>query len=565
MLRYLHIQNIAVIEDLEVEFGSGLNVITGETGSGKSILIDSLGLLLGGRASTDMIRTGQERATVEGMWQLERLCPLWEALAGQGIDADRDEGMLLVRREISSGGPGRVHINGRLATVGSLRELATWLAEIHGQHDTRLLLQPRYHLDLLDAFHGREELVAQVGRTAAAIHARRNDLERLSQDEHARLQRLDFLNFQITEIEDAALAAGEEEQLKEERQLLANAEKLFQIANEGYEGLYEAEDSVINRVNHLIQGVEGLVGVDGRLARIGESLRNSLYQLEDVAYFLRDYAGNVEVNEARLDELEARLALIDRLKRKYGGSVEEILEYFEQISEEKNNLDGSDKKRSILEKELEELTAEYRTAAGELSAIRQSAAREIEGRVETHLGHLAMGSTRFHVDIRSVTDPDACPATGVDQLEFQVSPNIGEELRPLRKIASGGELSRLTLALKLVLQTDEDVTLVFDEVDTGIGGGTAEMVGRKLKVVSTAGQTFCITHVPQIAALADRHYRVEKVVEAGRTRTRITPLDAAEKVEELARMLGGVSITDVTRQHARQLLEANGVSTGPAE
>ena len=555
MLRFLHIRNIAVIEDLEVEFGPGLNVITGETGSGKSIVIDAVGLLAGARASAELIRTGESKATVEGLFEVPADSPVWGLLREQGLEGIDPADGLLVRREIAASGSGRCAVGGQLVTSAFLRRLGESLVEIHGQHDTRLLLQPRYHLELLDAFHGRADLLREVAELSRRIGAAREERDRLVREEQARLQRLDLLNFQVADIEAAGLRDREEEKLHEERQILSNAEKLYQAATDGYAALYENEGSVLGELGKLGQRLEEAAAIDSRLARPAEALQACRFQIEDAAFALRDYAGAIEYDERRLDEIENRLLSLDRLKRKYGASVGQVLEHLGQIRAERDQLLKSDERKAALEKELAELAAEYRRKAEELSSRRREAAAAVEKGMVRHLGELAMTGTRFRIDLRPANGGDSCPPAGLDAAEFLASPNVGEDLRPLHKIASGGELSRMTLALKLILKSEPDAALIFDEIDAGIGGGTAEVVGQKLRRAAAANQTFCVTHVPQIAALADHHYRVEKKVAKGRTATRIHRLDDEPRVEELARMLGGVKLTEITRRHARELLE----------
>lgn len=555
MLRHLRIRNIAVIDNLEVEFGEGLNVITGETGSGKSIIIDAVGLLAGARASAELIRTGASRAEAEGEFRPDPDNPVWELIREQGIETGEDDPAVIVRRELSAAGSGRAWVNGVLVTAGFLRRAGECLVEIHGQHDTRLLLQPRYHLELLDQCHGDVALLAEVRELSADIARRQADLRRLDQAGQERLQRLDLLEFQLKELEDAALQPGEEIRLQDERTLVANAEKLFQLSVEGYSQLYEEKDAVLNRLSRLQQRMCELARIDPRLEKPAEQLGSSLYQLEDVAFFLRDYSGSIEYSNDRLDRIEERLALIGRLMRKYGPSTGAMLEYLAQIRREREDLQSIDETRQETVRQLEQAQTEYRGLAAQLRQVRKSAAERVELRMQEHLEELAMAGTRFQVYMQPVDGTGSFGPAGEDQVEFMVSPNVGEELRALQKIVSGGELSRLALALKLVLSSDPGAALIFDEVDAGVGGGTAEMTGRKLKGVSTRNQTFCITHVPQIAALADHHFGVEKTVENGRTCTRIRELVKEERIAEIARMLGGVVITEVTRQHARQMLK----------
>jgi DNA repair protein RecN (Recombination protein N) len=554
VLRYLHIRNIAVIEDLEVEFGPGLNVISGETGSGKSILVDAVGLLAGARGAADLIRSGESRAMVEGVFELPADSAVWQWLGEEGLDREEADGGLVVRRELTAGGGGRAQVGGRLVSMAFLRRLGDELLEIHGQHDCRLLLQPRYHLRLLDNYHGQRETLQAVADLAREIESARAELDRLVRDEQSRLQRLDLLDFQISDIDSANPAAGEEERLNDERRILANAEKLFQLSTATHDILYESGESVLQQLERLLARHQEMAAIDPRLARTAETLQAVVFQLEDAAFTARDHAATIEYNENRLNEIESRLMLLDRIKRKYGPSLEDVLDYFQAIQGEREQLRHSDERMAELQRTLDALQARYRRAAESLSQARRKAAKSVEKEMKKHLDELDMKGTRFQVRIQPVAAAEASPAGGLDDVEFIASPNVGEELRPLPKIASGGELSRLALAIKLILRSEPDAVLIFDEIDAGIGGGTAEVVGRKLGRVAATNQSFCVTHSPLIAAQADHHFQVAKSVAGGRTFTMIQRLDPAQQIEELARMLGGVQITDITRQHARQLL-----------
>lgn len=556
MIRYLHIRNIAVVENLEVEFGPGLNVITGETGSGKSILVDALGLLLGQRASADLIRTGEAKALVEGVFDVPSDAPPKALLEEQGIEWDPDG--LVVRREIAAAGAGKVLVNGSPVNAAFLKRLGEHLVEIHGQNDTRLLLQPRYHLELLDARHGRSGLLARVRDLSRALAALAAEREALVRDEHQRLQRLDLLDYQVREISDAAPSPGEDQALQDERRVAVHAETLQKTASEGHEQLFEAENAVTAVVDRVLRRVEEAAGMDERLAATAELLRSALYQVEDAAGQLRDYAHRIEYSEARLNEIESRLSVLDRLKRKYGPTLEDVLSHLKAAREEQERLAGSDARREEIDRETARLREEYLQAAGELGKVRREAAAAVESGVQAHLADLAMARTVFRVAFVPETDPAASPLTGLEDAEFLVSPNPGEEPRPLRKIASGGELSRIALALKLVLHSARDAALVFDEVDAGVGGATAARLGRKLREIAGLHQTFCVTHVPQIAARAGLHFQLEKSVEGERTVVRIRPVDGEGRVEEIARMLGAETVTEPSRDAARQLLEDRG-------
>lgn len=551
MLTYLRIRNIAVVEDLEAEFGPGLNVVTGETGSGKSILIDSVGLLAGGRASADMVRTGEQKAVVEGVFTTAQGDPVLREMDGLGLDVG--DGEILVRREISASGQGRVFVNGSPSTAGALRRIGDHLVEIHGQHDTRLLLYARYHQELLDESHGDQSL-ADVPRIAGELAKLREEMDALDQGEHSRLQRLDLLDFQLAEIGAASPAGGEDVRLEEERRILVHAEKLKATAAEAAHALYEADGAMTVELNRTLSRLQECARLDARLEKTVETLASVAYQMEDAASFLRDYADGVESNRGRLDEIEARLALLDRLKRKYGPSLDDVARLAESVREERERLSGKDERQAWLSAELRRRGADYLEAAGRLSLARRGSAARIEESMKRHLADLAMSGTRLHVSFCPRPETPPFSPSGLEDVEFLVSPNVGESPKPMRKIASGGELSRLALALRLVLRSDPGAVLVFDEVDAGLGGGVAEMLGRKLLDVARGGQTFCITHVPQIAALADRHFLVEKEVSGDRTRARIKPLDDGGREAELARMLGGIRPSESSVRHARQLL-----------
>jgi len=554
LISFLHIRNIAVIDDLEVEFGPGLNVISGETGSGKSILVDAMGLLGGARAAAELIRSGESKALVEGVFQVPADGGVMAMLAEAGCDPEDAAEAVLVRRDLSAGSGGKISVCGRLVPAATLRRLGQELLEIHGQHDNRLLLQPRYHLELLDQFHGRGDLLAGVSDLARRFNELAAERETLQREERTRLQKLDLLEFQIREIEEVRPLPDEETRLLEERRLLANAEKLSQTSREAYDRLYEQEDSLHGGLSRLEQRLAALIEVDPRLARARESLQSCLVQVEDTAYFLRGYADSIEFSEERLDAVETRLAQFDRLKRKYGPTLGQVIAFHEDILAQREQLRHADERRAELDRQLDEIKAAYLESADALARVRREAAGRIQAEMCRHLGELDMPGLRFEVVFRPLAADGTLSPSGLDEVEFFASPNVGEELRPLQRIASGGELSRMTLALKLILRSEPNAVLIFDEIDAGIGGRTAAVVGHKLRGVAGANQTFCVTHSPQIAALADHHYRVEKVVRDGRTFTAIERLDGEARVDELARMLGGKTVSDIGREHARQLL-----------
>lgn len=557
MLKLLKINNIALVSSLELEFGSGLTLLTGETGAGKSILIDALGLLLGARATSDLIRTGERlgsaEAIVEGPGIRERL-------EAHGLPTDGDEAIL--RREVSAAGKGRATVNGALAPVSLLRDLAPLVATIHGQHEPQGLLDPETHVDLLDGQGGLFPLRERVALCFQRLTAAEAALEALRRDRREWERRRESLEYQVAEISRAGLTPGEEEDLRREKVLQANAGRLASLSDEAYAALFEDEAAILTRLSQVQRRVEDLAAIDPRFVPHVETGPGVRAPLEDLALFLRDYREALTVTPGRLDEIESRLALLERLKRKYGATVEEILAFAERSRLELESQGSPEEREKTLELESAQATAAYLAAGRELSAKRRSTARELERKVRAELADLAMEKTRFQVlfEPPTVAEGDGrlpyWTAKGLERVEFLLSPNPGEELRPLARIASGGELSRIMLALQSVATTDEHAgTLVFDEVDAGIGGRVAEMVGRKLRVISRRHQVLCVTHLPQIAGMADQHYAVAKQVERGRTITQARALDRDERIEEIARMLGGETVSPAARAHASEMLK----------
>jgi DNA repair protein RecN (Recombination protein N) len=555
MLKLLKISNIALVTQAELELGPGLTLLTGETGAGKSILVDALGLVLGARASADLIRTGAERAVVEAVLESERAR---DALERLGLPADEDE--IIVRREVHASGKGRTTVNGALVPAGVLRELGPHLAVIHGQHEPQGLLDPDTHLDVVDRH------AALDGAAVAEAHARLRqveaELDALRRDRREAERRREMLEYQAAEIDKAGLRRGEEEELRAEKAVQANAGKLAALSSEAYALLYEDDGAALARLRQAYRKIEELSGIDRRFQAHIEGREAVLAQLDELALFLRDYQEGLQVVPGRLDEIEGRLALLERLKRKYGASEDEVLAFAERCHEELRRLASPEETQRALEQERAAVAAQYLEKATVLSRKRRAAAKDLEKKVEAELALLAMEKTRFRVRF----DPDIPPADaadtsgwtarGLENAEFLLSPNLGEELRPLARIASGGELSRILLALKSVATLDAaGQTMVFDEVDAGIGGRVAEVVGRKLRAMAERHQVVCVTHLPQIASLADTHYVVRKRVERGRTLTELERVEDGERVEEVARMLGGETVTDTARKHAREMVK----------
>jgi DNA repair protein RecN (Recombination protein N) len=574
VLLELRVENYAVIDSLVVEFAPGLNLLTGETGAGKSILIDALSLLLGDKASTEMVRHGAEKAVVNGVFEAEER-GLKKILEENGIEPnDQDAGQIIVKREIATGGKGRVFVNNQPATVALLRQLAPALASIHAQNETILAFDAPARLALLDAY-----ALPQQTKTGPAGGAAGNDLHDLAEkhaawagirnriaeferDEQDRLRMADLWSFQKKEIESAHLQSGEDQKLETEKRVLANAEKLYSGAMAAYELLYDADSSVIANLGAAKKHLEELARFDPKFQESLTALLSARAAIEDVSATARDYAEGIDASPERLAQVEDRLALLDRLKRKYGSSVDEVIAYGEEVARKLNELENREDVLRDLKKQLDAAATVYLVAAQAVSKKRYAAARELQKRVEAEINELAM-KAQFKIEVSGSDETESWTAAGFDNVVYLISPNPGEPLHPVEKIASGGELSRVMLALKATVETGKKSksagqrTLVFDEIDTGIGGRAAEAVGKKLKSLAQANQVLCITHLPQIASFADHHYLIEKRESAGRARTVVRPLSGEERTEEIARMLSGAKLTETSRQHAEQLLKAN--------
>ena len=552
MLTFLAIENFALIERLEVEFQEGLNLITGETGSGKSVLVEAVALLVGGRASQAMVRHGFERARVEGIFTLPPAHPARLYLKKGGITLQGDD--LIIRREISLSGANKIFVNGALVTQGLLAELGGLVADLHGQHDQQLLLHRRTHLEFLDAFGQNQPLVEEVSRSFRQLQEVRAGLERFQHSEQERLKTLDSLSFQIADIEKLQLKPGLDVELEAERRLLSSTERRYQTAQESYQLLYEREHSVLSLLNHL-HGILGkLAQLDPTFDPVVSKTLDLHYQIEEISYQLRDYVESIEFNPARLETVEERLAEIQKARRKYGGSVDTILDYYEKVRQEVETLSEQEQQIETLNERESQLAEEYLKRARRLSEKRGRDADRLGRQVEHELAQLAMENTVFTVALE--TRENNVTEKGIDRAEFMISPNPGEVPKPLAKIVSGGELSRVILALKSILTLEEyPKTLIFDEVDAGIGGLAASSVGEKLARVAEQHQVFCMTHLPHIAPYATQHFHVDKHRRGARTTIEITPLKATARVKELARMMAGRAVSETTLKQARELLE----------
>jgi DNA repair protein RecN (Recombination protein N) len=548
MLRFLQIRRLAVIDTVEVEFEPGLNVLTGETGAGKSILVEAVGLLLGGRASGDLVRTGEDLATIEAIFEVD----------GQET---------IIRRELTAQGRSRAFINGELATAGALKELSSGLVELHGQHEHQTLLDPATHLAALDEF-GR--LAPSLAATSSAHHelwSLADELARIRRAIQERAARQELAAFQLGELDRANLARGEDEELDALRKVLAGAERVERLCTESYASLYDSDGAILARLGAVWRRVADLAEIDPRFRPYLEAKDDIKSQLEDLAHFLRRYADGIQASPERLQQVEDRLALLERLKRKYGPTLDAAIATRDALRAEiAAALKGAE---TLDEAEARHRQARQRfiTAASTLSTERKRIAAQFSKAIERELAHLAMDRTRFEARFGELGE-EAWTPQGIDGLEFFVSPNPGEDLRPLARIVSGGELSRIMLAVKTLTAGSRHgfsaadarppsaaaPGLIFDEVDAGIGGRVADVVGRKLRALGSASQVLCITHLPQIAAYADTHFRIEKMVAGGRTRVSVTRLSSDARVEEISRMLGGEDVTEGIRASAREML-----------
>lgn len=540
MIRYLAIRNLAVIESVAVDFEQSFNILTGETGAGKSILVEAVGLLLGGRATQDLIRTGEDIATVEAIFETE------------------DGSELIVRREITSQGRSRAFINGALATAAALKDLSNRLVELHGQHEHQQLLDPAQHLALLDAWVGLTDDRDKVSTAFAAVRSLREQLDRLRMDDRERAARLELVEFQLNELKKANLQPGEDETLTADRQLLRSADTIQRLCGESYAELYDTEGAALEILGRVWKRVGELAAIDPRFAPYLDARDGIKGQLEDLAFTLRDFADGIDASPAKLQHVEDRLALIERLKRKHGGTLEDAIARRDRLDAEHKALTGGQSTVAEIEQQLAEAGKTYLSAARKLSAARRDAAPKFARQVEAELADLAMERTKFEVRLTTSEAEGQWTDAGIDSGELFLSPNVGEDLRPLAKIVSGGELSRVMLALKTLAAADAGPakTLIFDEVDAGIGGRVATVVGQKLASLGDRFQVLCITHLPQIAACGRSHFLIEKRVQGRRTVTSVNRLTSEDRVTEIARMMGGSAAGEKALASARELLDS---------
>lgn len=565
MLTELSIRNLAVIEHVHIRFKAGFHVLTGETGAGKSIIIDALTLIVGGRGSSELVRYGADKAEIEAMFELPSSHPVWHTLTELGISADASE-HLLIRREITATGKSSSRINGQLVNLTMLRKTGEWLVNIHGQHEHQSLLNVDEHIHSLDLFGDSEVEAAKKNYQASYDQyiKLQKELRELQETSKQALQMLDLYRFQIDEISTAKLKMGEDETLIEEKRKLANAEKLFQSSSEAYDFLY-ATNRGLDAAGKAVSRLQDIVQLDPtKLSPLLEQAQSAYYQMEDAAYQLRDYRDGIEFNPSRLDFIEQRLDMITSLRRKYGENIKEILVYLDKIKSEVDTIENKDEHIRKLEDKLAAEEKQLGVAALDLSNLRKGIAEQLAAQIEHELRDLQMERTQFRVQVEQILDERGIlvegnkvrySRQGIDQIEFLMAPNPGEPLRGLSKIASGGELSRIMLAMKTIFaRIDQIPVLVFDEVDTGVSGRAAQAIAEKMSTLSTNCQVFSITHLPQVASFADVHFYIRKEVDQERTFTRVQDMPDSGRIEELARMLGGVEVTETTLHHAGEML-----------
>src|SRR5712692_1948139 len=568
VLAELRLENYAVIDNVVIEFAPGLNLLTGETGAGKSILIDALGLLLGDKASSEVIRTGAERAVVAAVFESDGAAAraIEDILETNGLDAEN--GSLILRREIAPGGKGRVFINNQPATVAVLKQIAPHLAVIHAQNESIVNFDAAARQELLDAYAGVE--LKDVAAAFANWKQIRGRIAELEQDEQDRMRLLDLWNFQCREIEEARLRAGEDEQLEAEKRVLANAEKIYGAAINAFDLLYEGNTSTSSSLRAAQKHLEELARYEPKFQEALAALESARISVEDVGATLRDYAGGLQASPERLAEIEERLALLDRLKRKYGPTLEQTIAFGEDIRRKLSEMENKDQVLLELRAMLAVAGDDYRKAARFVSRKRLEAGKKLEKLVEAEINDLAMRAS-FRIVVEENDGEEHWTSSGINPVIYRITTNAGETMRPLEQIASGGELSRVMLALKASVEAGTNPagipkkksaaaqrTLVFDEIDTGIGGRAAEAVGKKLKALSKGNQVLCVTHLPQIATFADHHYVIEKREAGGRAKTTVRQITGEERTEEVARMLSGAKLTETSRKHAEQMIRANG-------
>ena len=567
MLAFLKVKNIALIDEIEIEFREGLNLLTGETGSGKSIIVDSLGALTGERVTSDLIKSGQQSAQIEGLFLIKPTSALRKISEETGIELDNgDDIELIVRRELSNLGKNRIFINNQLVTQAVLKKIGSFLVAIHGQGEHAALFEPANHLEILDEFAGLSKERKEVAEAYRKLTEARAELLKLKTSEAEKLQLLDVLRFQINEIKTVGLIPDEDVELGEEKRRQNNVEKLTALSQEAYALLYENTESTVTTLEKAARKIDDLTEYEPKFGEYTESIKTALAVIEDLSITARDYRNHLEFSPERLEEIESRLAEIARLTRKYGGSIESVLLHLKDCEERLENIEMAEFREKELRDRLKLIRQEYLKTADVIHQKRVAAAAKFEKAVEANLKAVALEKARFAVQIempeKDELDGESfenLSAKGIDSIEFYFSANVGESPKPLARVASGGEASRLMLILKTTAGTkDAETTAVFDEIDAGIGGRVAEAVGLKLKTLAKMQQVLCVTHQPQVASQADRHFLIEKSMAKNRTTIAVRELDKNERIEEVARMLAGEKITNAARENAREMIAAAG-------
>ncbi len=551
MLNHLSIKNVAVIDRLGVDFHSGVSVLTGETGAGKSIIIDSINMILGDRANKGLVRYGSDKAVVQAVFDAdESVIPILEE-----NDIDADDGQIVITRQLTGEGKSVARINGMVVTLNVLRDIADKLINIHGQHDSQALLTPAKHISFLDAYAVNDEYIRKYRECLKRKRETEKKIQSLEMDEQEKMRRIDLLEYQVDEISKAELEKGEDEELKEQREIYANAEQITGAVAEAYMNIYGGDEAAYDSISAAVDALAAVNGVNPKLKSMYEALSGVMYSLEDVAHEVKEFGDSVEFDEQALNDVEERLDLISKLKRKYGAEIEDILKYLETARKDLEDIKLSDERTNELKEELCSIVSELQGYGKELSKRRAKYAEVLEKGIEQSLHELNMERSQFKVNIET---SDEFYENGMDRVEFLISTNPGEPLKPLVKIASGGELSRVMLAIKSILADSDNVdTLIFDDIDTGVSGRAAMSIAKKLSEIGRGKQVICITHLPQLTAAADNHYLIQKNTEGEMASTTLTELDGEQREIELARIIDGGEVTELALSHAREMLAKN--------
>lgn len=552
MLQELSIKDFAIIDEIQISFQPKMTVLTGETGAGKSIIIDALGLLAGGRGSTEFIRKGEKKAVIQGLFTLPREANTYNILEEYGIDSE--DGQIILQRDLYRGGRNICRINGMMVNLATLRKVGETLIDIHGQNEHQELMKPENHIDLLDEYDKKtSQLRNQYQIVYQNYRKLKLSMEKKEADEKAWAQRLDMLNFQVKEIEEAGLKINEEDELVEEKNKLDNFQAIYDALELSYQILSGEKIDVVGNLGNAMNELSDVSDLSENLQEINTKISDAFYSLEDAARDISDELDSMEWNGERLNEIEERLELIHQLKRKYGDTIEDILHYHSRIEKELREMENAEQNSEKQERQLSEALEKVKELAIKLSKQRKKSAKKLEKMIHEQLSALYMDKAVFEVKF---LNNSKLYSKGIDKVEFYIQTNPGEEMGPLAKIASGGELSRIMLALKTIFSQKMGVTsIIFDEVDTGVSGRVAQAIAEKISQISNNSQVLCITHLPQVAAIADNHYYISKSVNDGRTETSLKELDEKQKIREIARMLSGSEITELTLKHAEELIK----------